>query len=108
MSFALFGLAEDVKAERELRLGPPRDEPRSNGRREEKVEKPRFMFNIADGGFTGASSRLLPAPHYPFWAFLLCLRLPAPLNSKSFSEMVHADYGPSLSFLIQYFVLILM
>ncbi|MEJ1273132.1 hypothetical protein NN561_003992 [Cricetulus griseus] len=44
--------AEDVKAERELRLGPPRDEPRSNGRREEKVEKPRFMFNIADGGFT--------------------------------------------------------
>ncbi|XP_006532947.1 chromodomain-helicase-DNA-binding protein 3 isoform X10 [Mus musculus] len=44
--------AEDVKADRELRLGPPRDEPRPNGRREEKVEKPRFMFNIADGGFT--------------------------------------------------------
>ncbi|XP_034363448.1 chromodomain-helicase-DNA-binding protein 3 isoform X4 [Arvicanthis niloticus] len=43
---------EDVKADRELRLGPPRDEPRPNGRREEKVEKPRFMFNIADGGFT--------------------------------------------------------
>ncbi|PNJ12824.1 CHD3 isoform 9, partial [Pongo abelii] len=36
---------------RELRPGP-RDEPRSNGRREEKTEKPRFMFNIADGGFT--------------------------------------------------------
>lgn len=52
MSFALFGLAEDVKADRELRLGPPRDEPRPNGRREEKMEKPRFMFNIADGGFT--------------------------------------------------------
>ncbi|XP_021503877.1 chromodomain-helicase-DNA-binding protein 3 isoform X4 [Meriones unguiculatus] len=44
--------SEDGKADRELRLGPPRDEPRSNGRREEKVEKPRFMFNIADGGFT--------------------------------------------------------
>lgn len=44
--------AEDVKGDRELRPGPPRDELRSNGRREEKVEKPRFMFNIADGGFT--------------------------------------------------------
>lgn len=46
------GKREDVKGERELRSGPPRDEPRSNGRREEKAEKPRFMFNIADGGFT--------------------------------------------------------
>ncbi|EHB04505.1 Chromodomain-helicase-DNA-binding protein 3 [Heterocephalus glaber] len=46
------GKREDVKGDRELRPGPPRDEPRSNGRREEKVEKPRFMFNIADGGFT--------------------------------------------------------
>lgn len=46
------GKREDVKADRELRLGPPRDEPRPSGRREEKVEKPRFMFNIADGGFT--------------------------------------------------------
>lgn len=63
MSFALFGLAEDVRADRELRLGPPRDEPRPNGRREEKVEKPRFMFNIADGGFTGVRSCLLPAPY---------------------------------------------
>ncbi|XP_073874576.1 chromodomain-helicase-DNA-binding protein 3 isoform X9 [Macaca fascicularis] len=43
--------SEDVKGDRELRPGP-RDEPRSNGRREEKTEKPRFMFNIADGGFT--------------------------------------------------------
>ncbi|XP_046278065.1 chromodomain-helicase-DNA-binding protein 3 isoform X8 [Marmota monax] len=42
--------AEDIKGDRELRPGP--HEPRSNGRREEKVEKPRFMFNIADGGFT--------------------------------------------------------
>ncbi|XP_039703194.1 chromodomain-helicase-DNA-binding protein 3 isoform X14 [Pteropus medius] len=46
------GKREDVKGDRELRPGPPRDEPRSNGRREEKAEKPRFMFNIADGGFT--------------------------------------------------------
>nr|XP_044986605.1 chromodomain-helicase-DNA-binding protein 3 isoform X6 [Jaculus jaculus] len=44
--------SEDVKGDRELRPGAPRDEPRSNGRREEKAEKPRFMFNIADGGFT--------------------------------------------------------
>ncbi|XP_057167325.1 chromodomain-helicase-DNA-binding protein 3 isoform X6 [Ursus arctos] len=44
--------AEDMKGERELRPGLPRDEPRPNGRREEKAEKPRFMFNIADGGFT--------------------------------------------------------
>ncbi|XP_075417003.1 chromodomain-helicase-DNA-binding protein 3 isoform X2 [Tenrec ecaudatus] len=44
--------AEDGKGDRELRPGPPRDESRSNGRREERAEKPRFMFNIADGGFT--------------------------------------------------------
>uniref|UniRef100_A0A5F8H404 Chromodomain helicase DNA binding protein 3 n=1 Tax=Monodelphis domestica TaxID=13616 RepID=A0A5F8H404_MONDO len=43
---------EEHKGERESRLGPSRDESRSNGRREEKSEKPRFMFNIADGGFT--------------------------------------------------------
>jgi len=46
------GKREDTRGERELRPGPPRDEPRPNGRREEKAEKPRFMFNIADGGFT--------------------------------------------------------
>ncbi|NWZ02410.1 CHD3 protein, partial [Loxia curvirostra] len=39
---------EEPKAERE-----PRAEARPNGRREDKAEKPRFMFNIADGGFTG-------------------------------------------------------
>ncbi|XP_075417004.1 chromodomain-helicase-DNA-binding protein 3 isoform X3 [Tenrec ecaudatus] len=44
--------SEDGKGDRELRPGPPRDESRSNGRREERAEKPRFMFNIADGGFT--------------------------------------------------------
>ena len=40
--------AEEVKAEKE-----PKAEPRANGRREDRAEKPRFMFNIADGGFTG-------------------------------------------------------
>ncbi|NXK45258.1 CHD3 protein, partial [Chauna torquata] len=39
---------EEMKAEKEPKL-----EPRTNGRREDKAEKPRFMFNIADGGFTG-------------------------------------------------------
>ena len=37
-----------MKAEKE-----PKAEPRANGRREDRAEKPRFMFNIADGGFTG-------------------------------------------------------
>lgn len=40
--------AEEVKAEKEPKL-----EVRANGRRDDKAEKPRFMFNIADGGFTG-------------------------------------------------------
>lgn len=52
VSCAPSALAEEAKGGRELRSGP-RDEPRPNGRREEKAEKPRFMFNIADGGFTG-------------------------------------------------------
>uniref|UniRef100_A0A663FC47 Chromodomain helicase DNA binding protein 3 n=1 Tax=Aquila chrysaetos chrysaetos TaxID=223781 RepID=A0A663FC47_AQUCH len=39
--------AEEVKAEKEPKL-----EARANGRRDDKAEKPRFMFNIADGGFT--------------------------------------------------------
>lgn len=39
--------AEEVKAEKE-----PKAEPRANGRRDDRAEKPRFMFNIADGGFT--------------------------------------------------------
>ncbi|KAK2510620.1 hypothetical protein Q9233_017568 [Columba guinea] len=41
---------EDPKAEKE-----PKAEPRANGRRDERPEKPRFMFNIADGGFTAVS-----------------------------------------------------
>ncbi|XP_025021491.1 chromodomain-helicase-DNA-binding protein 3 isoform X4 [Python bivittatus] len=47
---------EDVKAEREMakepRVGSIKDENRNNGKKEDKTEKPRFMFNIADGGFT--------------------------------------------------------
>ncbi|XP_056359627.1 chromodomain-helicase-DNA-binding protein 3-like [Oenanthe melanoleuca] len=38
---------EEPRAEKE-----PRPDPRPNGRRDERTEKPRFMFNIADGGFT--------------------------------------------------------
>lgn len=63
-------LAEDTRGERELRPGPPRDEPRPNGRREEKAEKPRFMFNIADGGFTGGGP--LTGICSPSRAFLWC------------------------------------
>ncbi|XP_072006025.1 chromodomain-helicase-DNA-binding protein 3 isoform X3 [Engystomops pustulosus] len=49
---------EDGKFEREtlkeLKAGNPREETRNgNGRKEEgRPERPRFMFNIADGGFT--------------------------------------------------------
>ncbi|XP_007426753.2 chromodomain-helicase-DNA-binding protein 3 isoform X2 [Python bivittatus] len=47
---------KDVKAEREMakepRVGSIKDENRNNGKKEDKTEKPRFMFNIADGGFT--------------------------------------------------------
>ncbi|NXL68031.1 CHD3 protein, partial [Chordeiles acutipennis] len=39
---------EEMRAEKEPKL-----ETRANGRRDDKAEKPRFMFNIADGGFTG-------------------------------------------------------
>lgn len=50
-------LAEELKAEKELgkepRGGSLKDEGRANGRRDDKTDKPRFMFNIADGGFTG-------------------------------------------------------
>nr|XP_028557793.1 chromodomain-helicase-DNA-binding protein 3 isoform X2 [Podarcis muralis] len=47
---------EEAKAEREPGKEPKassiKDENRNNGKKEEKTEKPRFMFNIADGGFT--------------------------------------------------------
>ncbi|XP_059574600.1 chromodomain-helicase-DNA-binding protein 3 isoform X3 [Alligator mississippiensis] len=47
---------EELKAEKELgkepRGGSLKDEGRANGRRDDKTDKPRFMFNIADGGFT--------------------------------------------------------
>lgn len=78
MSSASSALAEDVKGDRELRPGPPRDEPRSNGRREEKAEKPRFMFNIADGGFTGVggSLSLPPTLHWNLLMLMGFLILP--------------------------------
>uniref|UniRef100_A0A8D0HC32 Chromodomain helicase DNA binding protein 3 n=1 Tax=Sphenodon punctatus TaxID=8508 RepID=A0A8D0HC32_SPHPU len=40
---------EEVKAEREPKASSIKDESKANGKKE---EKPRFMFNIADGGFT--------------------------------------------------------
>ncbi|XP_068785462.1 chromodomain-helicase-DNA-binding protein 3 isoform X2 [Struthio camelus] len=44
---------EEPKAEKEPKVGSLKEETRAtNGRREDKAEKPRFMFNIADGGFT--------------------------------------------------------
>ncbi|KAM8794249.1 chromodomain-helicase-DNA-binding protein 3 [Eudromia elegans] len=44
---------EEAKAEKEPKGGSLKEEARAaNGRREERAEKPRFMFNIADGGFT--------------------------------------------------------
>lgn len=51
-SFVL--ITEDVKGEREAgkELKAPKEEaPRGNGK--PASERPRFMFNIADGGFTG-------------------------------------------------------
>uniref|UniRef100_A0A8C6YER2 Chromodomain helicase DNA binding protein 3 n=1 Tax=Naja naja TaxID=35670 RepID=A0A8C6YER2_NAJNA len=52
----LFVFKGDVKSEREAakesKIGSLRDENRNNGKREDRMEKPRFMFNIADGGFT--------------------------------------------------------
>ncbi|KAL8177096.1 UNVERIFIED_CONTAM: choline dehydrogenase 3, partial [Gekko kuhli] len=47
---------EEAKPERETgkepKAGGIKDDNRNNGKRDDKAEKPRFMFNIADGGFT--------------------------------------------------------
>ncbi|XP_054848530.1 chromodomain-helicase-DNA-binding protein 3 isoform X4 [Eublepharis macularius] len=47
---------EEVKPERESgkepRSGNVKEDSRNNGKKEDKADKPRFMFNIADGGFT--------------------------------------------------------
>uniref|UniRef100_A0ABM5EJC5 Chromodomain-helicase-DNA-binding protein 3 isoform X5 n=1 Tax=Pogona vitticeps TaxID=103695 RepID=A0ABM5EJC5_9SAUR len=47
---------EESKTEREMgkepKAGSIKDENRNSGKKDEKTEKPRFMFNIADGGFT--------------------------------------------------------
>uniref|UniRef100_A0A8C3P4D5 Chromodomain helicase DNA binding protein 3 n=1 Tax=Chrysemys picta bellii TaxID=8478 RepID=A0A8C3P4D5_CHRPI len=49
-------LAEEVKVEKEAGKEPKpgniKEESKANGRKEDKADKPRFMFNIADGGFT--------------------------------------------------------
>ncbi|XP_073182881.1 chromodomain-helicase-DNA-binding protein 3 isoform X2 [Lepidochelys kempii] len=47
---------KEVKVEKEAgkepKAGSIKEESKANGRKEDKAEKPRFMFNIADGGFT--------------------------------------------------------
>ncbi|XP_067411263.1 chromodomain-helicase-DNA-binding protein 3 isoform X2 [Emydura macquarii macquarii] len=47
---------EEVKADKEVgkepKAGSVKEEAKANGRKEDKADKPRFMFNIADGGFT--------------------------------------------------------
>ncbi|XP_065426280.1 chromodomain-helicase-DNA-binding protein 3 [Chrysemys picta bellii] len=47
---------EEVKVEKEAGKEPKpgniKEESKANGRKEDKADKPRFMFNIADGGFT--------------------------------------------------------
>ncbi|XP_043359573.1 chromodomain-helicase-DNA-binding protein 3 isoform X10 [Dermochelys coriacea] len=47
---------EEVKVEKEAgkepKAGSIKEESKANGRKEDKADKPRFMFNIADGGFT--------------------------------------------------------
>lgn len=58
--------AEEVKAEKEPKL-----EARPNGRRDDRTEKPRFMFNIADGGFTGqwGPGGTHACTHSPGWGY---------------------------------------
>nr|XP_023968392.1 chromodomain-helicase-DNA-binding protein 3 isoform X8 [Chrysemys picta bellii] len=47
---------KEVKVEKEAGKEPKpgniKEESKANGRKEDKADKPRFMFNIADGGFT--------------------------------------------------------
>ncbi|XP_043359580.1 chromodomain-helicase-DNA-binding protein 3 isoform X17 [Dermochelys coriacea] len=47
---------KEVKVEKEAgkepKAGSIKEESKANGRKEDKADKPRFMFNIADGGFT--------------------------------------------------------
>lgn len=46
---------------KESKAGSIKDESRNSCKKEDKAEKPRFMFNIADGGFTGKwQPRLVP------------------------------------------------
>uniref|UniRef100_A0A8C3HF51 Chromodomain helicase DNA binding protein 3 n=1 Tax=Chrysemys picta bellii TaxID=8478 RepID=A0A8C3HF51_CHRPI len=43
----------EKEAGKEPKPGNIKEESKANGRKEDKADKPRFMFNIADGGFTG-------------------------------------------------------
>lgn len=45
--------AEDLKGEKDA--GKPSKEETAKGNGKPPAERPRFMFNIADGGFTGES-----------------------------------------------------
>lgn len=54
MPLSSFSIIEEVKGEKEAgkEIKAAKDEvPKGNGR--PPIERPRFMFNIADGGFTG-------------------------------------------------------
>uniref|UniRef100_A0A452I0D4 Uncharacterized protein n=1 Tax=Gopherus agassizii TaxID=38772 RepID=A0A452I0D4_9SAUR len=46
------GVKVEKEAGKEPRMGSIKEESKANGRKEDKADKPRFMFNIADGGFT--------------------------------------------------------
>ena len=51
-----FSITEEVKGEKDAGKevkAAEEEAPKGNGR--PPVERPRFMFNIADGGFTGES-----------------------------------------------------
>ncbi|XP_067828128.1 chromodomain-helicase-DNA-binding protein 3 isoform X3 [Heptranchias perlo] len=47
------GVKEETKTEKDVKSSIIKDESKNNGKREEdRMEKCKFMFNIADGGFT--------------------------------------------------------
>lgn len=60
--------AEDVKGEKDAgKEAKAAKEEIAKGNGKPPAERPRFMFNIADGGFTGESPvlRLFPRPPVP-------------------------------------------
>uniref|UniRef100_A0A8C5WVF5 Chromodomain helicase DNA binding protein 3 n=1 Tax=Laticauda laticaudata TaxID=8630 RepID=A0A8C5WVF5_LATLA len=111
----LFVFKVDVKSERETakesKIGSLRDENRNNGKREDRMEKPRFMFNIADGGFTElhtlwqneeraaiSSSKLNEIWHrrHDYWllAGIVLYPLPTPEIIGSRSRGISKDLNP--------------